>query len=114
MKMDIETRKKRLLERCRFYKGEEDCPKDDTLLGWEVEEMWVNSLLKSDTKPIDDAIASFRKLVPAEPLYKDGTPEAVQALLFERYCHNCDTDPLVLGSTFSRFYAMYWILRDFE
>lgn len=112
--MDIETRKKRLLQRCRFYKGEEDCSKDDTLLGWEVEEMWVNSLLKDKTKPIDDAIASFRSLVPADPLFNDGTPEAVQALLFERYCHYCDIDPLVLGTTFSKFYAKYWKLGEFE
>ena len=112
--MEIKTKKKRLLERCKFYKGEEDCPKDDTSLGWEVEEMWVNSLLKDKTKPIDDAIASFRKLVPADPLYKDGTPEAVQALLFERYCHNCDIEPYVLGTTFSKFYAKYWKLGEFE
>ena len=63
--MDIETRKSRLLKRCKYYKGEKECPfeKEMTVWGWECEEFWVRCLLKNDTAPLDSAVAFYRKLV---------------------------------------------------
>lgn len=110
-KQTTSGRREALLARCRFYKGEASCPAGVKFLCWEVEEVWVSSVLSGDSSFLDAAVASFRQLVPAEPLYKDGTPVAVQALLFERYCHSSDVDPLLLGLSFSRFYANNWLAR---
>lgn len=109
--MDIETRKSRLLKRCKYYKGEKECPfeKEMTFWGWQCEEFWVRCLLKNDTAPLDSAVAFYRKLVDlSDPSLQDGTPIAVQTLLFERFCHNSDTDPLFLADYFPGFYVRYF------
>jgi len=104
----IEKRREALLARCRFYNGEAACPSGVFFLGWEVEEFWVRCLLRGDTAPLDAAVSSFRRIVPYEPCFRDGTPIAVQALLFNRYCYGADADPLQLGLSFSRFYVRKW------
>lgn len=107
--MDIETRKSRLLEQCKFYKGEEQWPHEKFFWGWECEKFWVRCLIRNDNDSLDSAVASFRKLVDqSDPVFNDGTPIAVQALLFERFCHNSDTDPLVLAGYFPQYYSRYF------
>ncbi len=102
-------RRSSLLAKCKFYNGEDDCPSGVDFICWEVEAFWVRSLLKGKTLAIDMAVVSFRRLVDiSDPLFKDGTPLAVQALLFERYCHDSDLDPLSLATSFKRFYAKHW------
>ena len=112
-KKDMEDRKVALLKRCKFYKGEDDCPPEKFFLVWECESLWVHCLLENDTKTLDDAVTFFHKLVDqSDPLFKDGTPIAVQALLFERFCHQSDDDPLYLVESFRRYYAKYWHNND--
>lgn len=102
-------RRAALLARCKFYKGEDDCPSGVFRLGWICEESWVLSLLADKMKPVNDAVALFRQLgFPDDPLFKDGTPLAVQALLFERFCYQSEADPLFLVVPFRRFYAANW------
>lgn len=110
MERSLSDRRASLLSRCKFYKGEAECPENVFFLGWEVEESWVTALLGGDSKPLDDAVGLFRRLgFPDDPLFKDGTPVAVQALLFERFCHNSDSDPLFLTDSFRRYYAANWL-----
>ena len=108
-KKGIVVRKAALLMRCKFYKGEKNCPDGMFFLGWECESLWVHCLLENDTRTLDDAVTFFHKLVDqSDPLFKDGTPIAVQALLFERFCHQSDDDPMYLVESFRRYYAKYW------
>lgn len=112
-KKEIEDRKAALLKRCRFYKGEENCPDDIFFWGWECESIWVHCLLDNDTKTLDDAVSFFRKLIDqSDQLFKDGTPIAVQSLLFERFCHQSDDDPMYHVESFRRYYAKYWHKND--
>ena len=110
MARSLADRRAALLSRCKFYKGEDECPDGTFFLGWACEEAWVSSLLSGATSPVDDAVALFRRLgFPDDSLFKDGTPVAVQALLFERFCHTSDSDPLFLTESFRRYYAANWL-----
>lgn len=95
-----------LLSKCKFYKGEEDCPKGVFFFGWECEYMYVKHMATGDNGFFRTDIDIFCKFgLDKVPELQDGTPIEIQALLFERYCHNCDTDPKTLASSFPNYYV---------
>ncbi|MBQ7426876.1 MAG: hypothetical protein IJV20_06475 [Prevotella sp.] len=98
-----------LLSKCKFYKGEEDCPKGVFFFGWECEYMYVKHMATGDNGFFRTDIDIFCKFgLDKVPELQDGTPIEIQALLFERYCHNCDTDPKTLASSFPNYYVRKW------
>lgn len=91
---------------CRFYKGEKRCPKDISFVGWECEEMYVKEKLAGNEDSFMEDVNLFCKLgLDKIPELKDGTPIEIQATMFERFCHNSDTDPVILANYFPQFYA---------
>ena len=78
-----------LLEYCRYYKGEDECPedisKDENGSSWFYEKLWVQSDDFRDEKGynttgyIDYGLKDFN--------VDDGVPITLKALLFNRYCH---------------------------
>ena len=98
-----------MLSKCKFYKGEEDCPKGVFFFGWECEYMYVKHIAAGDNGFFKSALDLFCKLgLDKVPELQDGTPIEIQALLFERYCHNSDIDPKTLACSFPKYYIRKW------
>ncbi len=95
-----------LIAKCRFYKGEKDCPDRVPFFAWECEERFVHFMMSGHYEPLNDAVNAFCSLgLDKEPALHDGTPIEVQALLFNRYCYQSDISPEKLAKTFSKKYA---------
>lgn len=74
-----------LINYCRYYKGEKDCPFDDTRgTLWNYERSWCEMQAKNDAK-IDDLVLDYNLygLSGFEPY--DGVPISLKALLFNRF-----------------------------
>ncbi len=94
---------KELLQFCRYYKGEKDCPYKDTSnssLGWNIEMMWVkvhstnpDVLQKSLSEYIGKGLASFRNT--------DDTPMSFKAFFLNKYLEEREHDSI---QDFKNFY----------
>lgn len=91
------TTKKDLIPFCRYYKGEEECPKGVNQNFWGYEKYWVelseNPKEGSDNFKIvcnwlDDYIRAGLGLFKSD----DGVPGTLKALLFNRYTHWMQTN----------------------
>lgn len=102
-----------LLSNCNYYKGEDNYPEDVPFVCWESEELYVRKMMAGDEGFFKSAVDFFCNMgLDKEPDLKDGTPIELQALLFERFCHNSDTDPEVLAGYFPKFYVREWQQKD--
>ena len=78
-----------LIQYCRYYKGEEECPESyngtDFDNVWFYEKVWANSETDRDEKGCNttEYITYGMKEFNAD----DGVPITLKALLFNRYCH---------------------------
>lgn len=107
--------KEELLATCKCYKGEKICPENVFLWGWECEEMYVKSVLASDLDSLKSAVDFFCNLgLDKVAELKDGTPIEVQALLFERFCYQSDTDSETLAGYFPKFYLREWSKTNYK
>ena len=98
-----------LLAKCKFYKGEKECPDNVSFISWECEEMYVRYMAKGDEGFFKDVVTTYCNLcLDKVPELKDDNPIEVKALMFERFCHNSDTDPELLANYFPKFYAREW------
>lgn len=91
--------KKELLHLCRYFKGEDACPKNVPQNLWNYERIWVelslnnSSELTSMTKEYYDyGLFDFNKT--------DDVPFTLKALLFNRHAQASHPDP----STFKKWY----------
>ena len=94
---NMTTSKEDLIQFCRYYKGEKECPKNVDSKFWEYEKVWVElsenpkeGSINFDTISswIDDYIRA--KLGQFEST--DGVPATLKALLFNRYTHWMQTN----------------------
>ncbi|MDH6308104.1 hypothetical protein M2451_002623 [Dysgonomonas sp. PFB1-18] len=81
--------KQQLIQKCRYYKGEKENPfteNQNKNMFWFYESKWVEMSLNSS-----DLFSSYIDEYNAAWLYdferKDGTPQTLKALLFNRYTH---------------------------
>lgn len=83
-----ESRRPHLIAKCRYYKGEETNPLENTPEGmfWFYEECWVNELSRSY-----HAGDGWRKVLAFEIgkdfNKEDGVPQSLKGLLLDRYLH---------------------------
>jgi hypothetical protein len=81
--------KEPLLSHCRYYKGEQKCPKSiedkDMANIWQYEKMWVERSDLHDEKEYNSTEYLNYGLKDFEA--NDGTPLTLKALLFNRFCH---------------------------
>ena len=76
-----------LLEHCRYYKGEKECPKDDkNSLFWWYEFDWIEKMSK-DNSDISDMLEYYIRAGLSTFQMFDNTPITLKALLFNRYSH---------------------------
>ena len=76
-----------LLEHCRYYKGEKECPKDDkNALFWWYEFDWIEKMSK-DNSDISDMLEYYIRAGLSTFQMFDNTPITLKALLFNRYSH---------------------------
>lgn len=102
-------RKSALLAKCKYYKGEKEYPRGVPFTSWECEEMYVRHMANGDEGFFDDVVNTYCNLgLDMIPELKDDNPIEVKALMFERFCHNSDTDPEILAGYFPKFYEREW------
>jgi hypothetical protein len=102
-----------LLAKCKFYKGEDDCPYGVPFICWECEEMYVEHMSKGDESFFKDAVDFYCHLgLDMVPELNDDNPIEVKAIMFERFCHNSDTDPEILARYFTKYYLREWLQKD--
>lgn len=88
----MSTSKKELLQFCRYYKGEENCPKDTNASFWDYEKYWV-SISESPKENSDNfnVVSNWidEYLHAGLGLFcnNDGVPITLKALLLNRYEH---------------------------
>lgn len=105
--------KSALLAKCKFFKGEKECPENAFFFGWECEEMYVDHMAIDDKAYFKSAVDFYCKLgLDQVSELNDETPIEVKALLFERYCHNSDTDPALLAGSFPNYFIRQWYKKD--
>ena len=98
-----------LIAKCKFYKGEEDCPDGIPFICWECEEMYVEQLVSGNGSFFKDVVDFYCQLgLDKVPELKDDNPIEVKALMFERFCHNSDSDPKSLAKSFPKYYTKNW------
>lgn len=76
---------KTLFNYCRYYKGEQSCPFDDTRGAlWDYERVWCEMQSKKDAA-INDIVRDYNLygLNGFEPY--DGVPTSLKAFLFNRF-----------------------------
>ena len=101
-----------ILAKCKYYKGEKECPDDVPFISWECEEMYVRHMAKGDSGSFKSAVEIYCNLgLDKVPELNDDNPIEVKALMFERFCHNSDTDPKILAKYFPNFYAREWLQK---
>ena len=101
--------KSSLLAKCKYYKGEEDCPYGVPLTSWECEEMYVRHMAIGDSDFFKSDVDFYCKLgLDKVPELNDDNPIEVKALMFERFCHNSDSDPKSLAKSFPKYYTKNW------
>lgn len=78
-----------LLQYCRYYKGEENCPPEiqaaEKSLLWDYEMFWVTSEEHRDENSAN--AREYRRDVLPQFNEDDGTPMTLKALLYNRYTH---------------------------
>lgn len=78
-----------LIEYCRYYKGEEECPenisKDRNGSLWFYEKVWATAESHRDENC--DDILEYIHYGLKDFNDDDGVPITLKALLFNRYCH---------------------------
>ena len=101
-----------ILAKCKYYKGEKECPDDVPFISWECEEMYVRHMAKGDSGSFKSAVEIYCNLgLDKVPELNDDNPIEVKALMFERFSHNSDTDPKILAKYFPNFYAREWLQK---
>lgn len=101
-----------LIAKCKYYKGEEDCPDGVPFTSWECEEMYVRHMAIGDHGFFKSDVDFYCKFgLDKVPELNDDNPIEVKALMFERFCHNSDNDPKTLARYFPKFYAREWIRK---
>ena len=104
-----------LLSKCKFYKGEKEYPGNIPFTSWECEEMYVRHMAMGDEDFFKDVVNTYCNFGLDKILeLKDENPIEVKALMFERFCHNSDTEPELLASYFPKFYAREWNKKGME
>ena len=103
--------KEELLKFCRYYKGENDCPFDDSNMSaiWFYERAWVEDIFynRYDDKLIDEYVCVGLGLFSQF----DKVPVTLKALLFNRYAKGCQS--LVDAvEPFKLFYNKYYNIYD--
>ena len=96
--------KEDLIKKCRYYKGQKECPANAPTLFWNYERIWVEYTLKAE----DENSFEARELKLMLKRYKDvhleniqaddGVPITLKAFLFNRYEHWTD------GKNFEEWY----------
>lgn len=79
--------KEELIQSCRYYKGEEECPESTkNQLFWDYEKKWVEDNLNNN-----ESVESWRKTVERKQLGDFATmhnvPETLVGLLYNRFMH---------------------------
>lgn len=104
--------KSSLLAKCKYYKGEEECPDGVPFTSWECEEMYVRHMAIGDKDFFKSDVDFYCNLGLDKVLeLNDDNPIEVKALMFERFCHNSDNDPELLAKYFPKFYAREWLRK---
>lgn len=102
--------RRRLMAQCRYYRGEQESPRNVDSLMWYYESLWVKwSFGTSEERGLLRRMEeSYRAQGLAASEAADGTPLALMALLFDRYMHWIGSygegDP---ADGFRSFYASY-------
>ena len=78
--------RKNLIEFCRYYKGEEECPKGMKESFWNYEKKWVELSMNSDDL-LGNMIYDYIAYGLREFEQMDNTPVSLKSLLFNRYSH---------------------------
>ena len=98
-----------IIAKCRYYKGEEDCPIGVPFTSWECEEVYVRHMAKGDNDFFKSAVDFYCNFgLDKVPELNDDNPLEVKALMFERFCHNSDSDPKSLAKSFPKYYTKNW------
>ena len=75
-----------LIRFCRYYKGENECPKGIKESFWNYEKKWVDLSMRSENH-FSNMIHDYISYGLREFEQMDNTPVTLKALLFNRYCH---------------------------
>lgn len=95
-------KKNELLAQCRYYKGEEECPKElchkrRGMLFWESERHWVarGGKIKQDsvTLMLNVGLSDAHLIQAKKPKEFIKIPLALRAFLFEMFIHYSGQDP---------------------
>lgn len=106
---------KDFMQYCRFYRGEEECPKDILLHPcgsslWYYEKRWVERNLDEERqKDIKWDIDEYNAYGMSDFSVGDGVPVSLKALLFNRFYHGCPME--VGGTSFRQWYLKNYLCR---
>ena len=91
--------RKELIELCRYYKGEDTCPKNVPQDFWNYEKAWVEFSL-NDSPILTSVAREYYDYGMFDFNKQDDVPFSLKALLFNRYSQASHPDP----SAFKKWY----------
>lgn len=92
-------------ELCRYYKGEDKCPKNVKASFWEYERKWVELSLDASSA-LEGMLAEYISNGLGAFEQTDNTPISLKAFLFNRYAH-WNAGDLISG--FKKWYKSSYI-----
>ena len=87
------TSKEELIKICKFYKGEEECPFDETSdkrYIWNYERVWVDLVLYNKPKSFELFLLEYSHAGLEDFSKDDGVPITLKAILFNRCLQHSD------------------------
>ena len=89
-KVQQKAKETALLDSCKFYKGEEDCPfkpkyGDNRAAVWYCEQSWAQDMEQIGEDAFKHDLEDYKGYDVGKGLPDDGRPETLKARIFERY-----------------------------
>ena len=97
----------RLLQFCRYYNGESECPfrDNDKKMFWFYEKDWLQTLESGQTGFFEQMVNEYLAVGLKDFRFDDDTPVTLIALLFNRYCKSTGLPMIENVKPFQTFYT---------
>ena len=107
------------LDKCRYYKGENEVPEQIKESFWKYEQLWVMlhfvdspNQVKGREKSFKDLIRDYKKNGLGQFSKDDGVPIALKAILFNRHAHHAEG--MFTIDEFQKGYIENYLGQDFN
>lgn len=95
-----------LLQFCRYYKGEDECPLKDNYqrMFWYYEKDWTQMVESGQTEISETFLNEYVRCGLTDFQFDDDTPVTLKATLFNRFCKSSGLPMLENKEPFKKFY----------